>query len=80
MFSILQEQKRLSDRKREMTTVLAEEVFRLLINCGKARERGEVAIIFIDFSLGRRATCDWRKQIADDRNNDHANEGTEQVF
>ena len=53
MFSILQEQKRLSDRKREMMIVRAE-VFRLLINCGKAKERGEVAIIFIDFTLGRR--------------------------
>ena len=52
--SILQVQKRLSDRKREMMIVLAE-VFCLLINCGKAKERGEVAIIFIDFSLGRRA-------------------------
>ena len=54
--SILQEQKRLSDRKREMMIVLAE-VFCLLINCGKAKEKGEVAITFIDFSLGRRVVC-----------------------
>ena len=56
MFSILQEQKRLSDRKREMMMIVLAEVFCLFINCGKAKERGEVAITFIDFSLGRRAT------------------------
>ena len=80
MFSILQEQKRLSDRKREMMIVLAG-VFLLLINCGKAKEKGVKWRLFSLIPGASCRVCDRRKQIADDRSNNHANnEGTEQVF